>query len=111
MRHEFRERERESKALARELLQELEHMRLVVLKWRSGDGWVRGPISQNPPWYQNLCRQHERGRKRYPKPRTIIKRINTVKALRRVIQGRQNGYVYDERISAVLAAEMRARFG
>lgn len=84
-------------------------MRLTVLKYRKDNVFIRAPITQNPPWYQKFCREHERPRRRYPKPRTIIKRVNTVKALKRVIQGRTNGFVYDERISAVLAEELRLR--
>lgn len=97
--------------LARELLNELSHMRLQVIKYRKDNVFIRCPLTQNPPWYQRLCERHKRGRKRYPKHRTIIKRTNTVRALKRLIEGRQRGYVYDERINEIVKEEHEYRNG
>jgi hypothetical protein len=83
------------------MLYELESNRLVVAKIRIERGYIRAPISWNAPWYQRLCRANMTCRKRYPKARTIIKRIHTVTALRRMLKGDLTG-VYAERILAVI---------
>lgn len=102
-----RERERE---LVRELLGELDHMRLSVIKFRKDDVFIRAAITHNPHWYHRLCQQHLKGRKRFPKPRTIIRRAHVEKALRRFLAGKANGYIYDERIRGVIDEELELRY-
>lgn len=94
--------------LAVEWYEELDSQRLWVIKIpsREGEGYVRVPLTQNPLWYQQLCSEYEKKRKRYPKPRTYIKRINTLKALRRISFGNFRG-VYAERIITLM---VRLRF-
>ena len=60
-------------------------------------GYIRVPVSVNACWYRRLCSRHKVGRRRYPKPRTIIKRCHTIKALHRIIAGNTDG-VYAERL-------------
>ena len=83
---------------AKFLLEELEssHSGTIKVPGRNG-GYIRVPKSTNAEWYQRLCRQWERPTKRYPKPRTIIKRCDTIKALGRIIKGDTTG-VYAERL-------------
>ena len=96
--------------IAAELLQELRHSRLVVIKFRTAEGgYNRASISQNPPWYQSLCSREMRGRRRYPRPRTIIKRVDTIKALEKIARGRPVDGVYMERLIAVVDQEIEAR--
>lgn len=84
------------------MLQELLDHRLesCVLPSKFG-GYYRVLISQNCEWYQELCRRHEYPRKRYPKPRTMIRRRETIAALRRMIKGDYTG-VYADRIFSVM---------
>lgn len=60
-------------------------------------GYVRVAVAVNAEWYRWFCKRHLRGRRRYPKPRTIIKRRDTIRALRRLICGNYRG-VYAERL-------------
>lgn len=77
---------------------ELMSNRLHVVKIKTGDGYIRVAIGQSPRWYSDLCREHERRRrKRYRRHRTIIKRCHTLRALERISAGR-NGTVYAERL-------------
>ncbi len=64
------------------LLEELQQTRLVVVKYRTEQGWQRVAISSNPVWYQEFCAQYVGRRKRYPKLRTIIRRKNAECTLR-----------------------------
>jgi len=79
------------RSVAAELLAELEAHRLVVIKFRTtheGDEtWRRAAISSNPRWYSRLCRREEKSRRRYPKPRTVVRRPHTLTALRRIVAG------------------------
>lgn len=95
--------------LAAQLHEELDASRLVVLKWRSGDGWVRGPVSQNPPWYQQLCGQYLGRRRRYPKPRTIIRRVDVLRVLKRISLGITCRGLYYERLMDVIRDECESR--
>lgn len=84
------------------MLNDLESTRLEVCKYpgRHG-GYVRVVVSSNCEWYRQLCRNYVRPRKRYPKPRTIIRRQVTVKAIQRMLRGNLCG-VYAERILDVM---------
>lgn len=75
---------------ARVMLDELESGWLEVCKipGRDGEGFVRCVITQNAEWYRRFCAEWTRRRRRYPKERTIIKRCETVRALREMIGGR-----------------------
>lgn len=86
------------------MLQELIDHRLesCTLPSKFGSGRrYRVLVSCNCEWYQELCRRHEYPRKRYPKPRTIIRRRETIAALKRMIRGNYTG-VYADRIFDVL---------
>lgn len=83
------------------MLAELQGNRLVVAKFRVEGGYIRAPVSWNAPWYQRLCGAHTASRRRYPKPRTIIRRQHTIVALRRMLRGDMTG-VYAERILATI---------
>lgn len=62
---------------------------------------VRAAQSVNAEWYQEFCSQYKsctgRGRRRRSRPRTFIKRANTIKALEDIIDGRKTG-IYIERL-------------
>lgn len=62
-------------------------------------------IEQNAQWYRDFCAAYKNRRKRYAKPRTIIKRCDTKRALERIACGNVNG-VYAERLLPVV--EQRA---
>lgn len=94
---------------ARWLLEELESSRLEVCKvpGREG-GYVRVCVSVNAEWYRGFCGDWVRPRRRrYRRPRTIIKRCHTVRALQRIVGGNPRG-VYCERLLPLLV-ELRAR--
>jgi hypothetical protein len=89
------------------LLEELEAGWLEVIKAPGRDGgYVRVPISANAEWYRRFCRQYEVRRKRYPKPRTIIKRCHTIKALRRLMDGQKDG-IYVDRLKEFIEERIR----
>jgi hypothetical protein len=73
---------------AESLLDELLSRRLEVVKIPSGDGYIRVPIITNPEWYSKICKRFLNSRKRYPKPRTIIRRCNMIAALNNIISRR-----------------------
>ncbi len=83
------------------MLQELESNRLeVVLIPDCYDMTLnsrRVVISQNAAWYREFCSLYERGRRSGRKSDTLIKRENTVKALKKIING-VNDSVYTERL-------------
>jgi hypothetical protein len=96
-----------TKQCARLLLEELESGWLEVIKVPGRDGgYVRVPTSVNAEWYQRFCRLYEQGRRRYPKPRTIIKRCHTIRALGRLVEGGSDG-VYAERLAPFLEDKIR----
>ncbi len=84
------------------MLEELEGSYPVTVKVPSQQGgYIRVPVSKNPEWYSELCKRHIKQRvTRFRKPRTIIKRRDTLAALRRLIEGDDSG-VYAERILEV----------
>lgn len=69
---------------AQYMLEELEGRRLVVVKVRTENGWVRMATETNADWYQAFCDEYAAKRKRYPKVRTTIKRCHTINALRQI---------------------------
>lgn len=69
---------------AQYMLEELEERRLVVVKVRTEDGWKRMATETNADWYQIFCDEYTTKRKKYPKTRTIIKRIHTINALKQI---------------------------
>lgn len=80
------------------MLAEMESTRLEVAKIRTPrGGYVRVAVSVNAEWYQHLCRRYLSTRRRFPRPRTLIKRRDTLAALRRMILGNLSG-VYAARI-------------
>ena len=84
--------------LASRLLDELESGYLEVCKIPSPHGgYIRVPVSVNTEWYSRFCRRHTKGRRRYPKHRTIIRRCHTRAALRRMAAGDIRG-LYAERL-------------
>ena len=59
-------------------------------------GMIRVATTQNPEWYQEMCFEFPRpgrgGRKK--KPRTIVKRIETIKLINRLIKLRKSESKY-----------------
>jgi hypothetical protein len=88
--------------IVRMMLEELKGSCLEVAKipGREG-GYIRVPVSVNAEWYQRFCRSYLRTRPRYPKPRTIIRRQHTERALARLLSGCRKG-VYVERLIAFI---------
>lgn len=71
----------------------LKENRLEVMKVPRGEIWIRVAYARNCEWYQQLCGNYVRRRRRYPRVRTYIKRRETIKALERMISGdRQTEY-------------------
>ncbi len=70
-------------AAAASLLTELVSSRLEVARC----GTLRIVVSENCEWYRRFCSMFAASRKRYPKPRTIIKRSGTIRALQRIADG------------------------
>jgi len=80
------------------LVDELNGGWLEVCKIPTKRGYIRVSVSVNCEWYSRLCAAHTaQRRKRYRKPRTIIKRCVTLKALDRMSRGNMTG-VYAARI-------------
>lgn len=91
-------RKRLVRECARQFLEELDAGRLEVMKVPGSDGgYIRIPIEVNAEWYRRFCSQFETSRRRYPKPRTIIKRCHTRRALEKLANGGGKG-VYIERL-------------
>lgn len=87
-----------AQCLALHLLDELDSGCLTVAKIPSvHGGYVRVPTSINAPWYSAFCKEYMTTRRRYPKPRTLIRRCHARKALERIIAGTTEG-VYIERL-------------
>lgn len=79
----------DQQALAAEFAEELRGRRLEVCKvpGRDGEGFVRAVIVTNPEWYSWICEQHVRPRRRYPRPRTVIRRAELLRILDRMAAG------------------------
>lgn len=97
----------DARMAAQLLLEELLSSGLEVIKvpGREG-GYIRVPVSVNCEWYRRFCRTLQRGRRRYPKPRTIIKRCHTVAALKRLMRGNDKS-AYAERLMPFLEEVMQ----
>lgn len=83
------------------MLEELTASRLHVVKIRTDRGFVRVPVSSNAEWYRSFCRQYKSARrnKRYKKPRTIIKRCDTITHLMKIMRCDQRRLgLYHERL-------------
>src|SRR4051794_35935647 len=87
--------------LATEMLNDLETWRLEVVLIPAPDPQhschrVRCVQSQNPVWYRKFCELYPSGRQRRSwKPDTRIKREQTVRALKRIIDGDYSGEYAD----------------
>lgn len=80
------------------MLEELESNYLEVIKIKKSDQtWTRIAVSKNAEWYSAFCKKYLSTRKRYPKPRTFIKRNGTIAALRKIISGKTDG-IYVSRL-------------
>lgn len=92
---------RKIREAAKILLEELEAGYLEVCKVPSRHGgYIRVPVSVNAEWYRRLCTRHQsarRKRRTCRRPRTVIRRCDTISALRRIMRGDFRG-VYAERI-------------
>ena len=86
-------------ATAAAMLVSLRHGRLEVVVDR--ERCIRQVVGTNAQWYRNFCAAHERRRKRLKRPRTIIKRCDTVSALHRLIDGRYEGE-YAQRLMPIV---------
>lgn len=96
-------------SLAGQMLEELQIERLNVCKVRSQDGFIRVAVAQNPPWYQRLCADYVGTRRRFPRPRTIIKRKDTLRTLSQLANGDRRETLYQERLIEVLSREFDNR--
>ena len=82
---------RQIRQAAAEMAAEFAAQRLEVCKLPTDDGYIRVVVCPSPTWYQKLCRKYEfHRRRRYRKPRTIIKRVDTLRTLRRIAAGIAN---------------------
>lgn len=84
-----------------EMLEELQALKLEVCKVPTDSGYVRCVVCPNPHWYSKLCQQWEQLRKnrRWRRPRTIIKRVDTLKALRRIAANGLDSTQYSQRLA------------
>jgi len=83
---------------AKRMLEELDAGWLGVAKVRGRyGGYVRVTVSVNAEWYQRFCARYMASRRRYPKPRTVIKRCHTRAALVKLANGGGHG-VYVDRL-------------
>ncbi len=85
------------------MLDQLRGNRLEVAKLPTATGYRRFVVSQNAPWYREFCAAWERergvrgGRFGRNRPRTIIRRRDTERALVRMLAGDFSGE-YAERL-------------
>ncbi len=91
------------------LLEELEAMKLTVIVVPDGrensHRGVRAVVCPNPEWYSQLCQSHLalRRNRRWKRPRTIIKRCNTLRALRVIVDsGINRKFIYHQRLLSVI---------
>lgn len=76
---------------AGEMADEFAAQRLEVCKIKTDEGYIRVVVCPSPYWYSKLCRKFEfPRRRRYTKHRTIIKRVDTLRTLRRIAAGVAN---------------------
>ena len=105
------------RAVARRMLRELENGYLEVCLTEAPEVMhsghkVRAVCSQNAHWYRNYCEKHTsctgRGSRRRKRPRTYIKRRNTIRGLRNLIAGIRIG-IDAERLESVILREIAKR--
>lgn len=75
------------------MLEELKDCRLEVVlvkSKRDPRGKIRQVVNANPKWYSELCERYKHPRRRYPRPRTIIKRWWTIHVLKQFVNGKVN---------------------
>ncbi len=74
------------------MAEELEgsYLEVVKIPGRYG-GYIRVPVSVNAEWYRVFCKQYLSTRRRFPRPRTLIKRRDTLTALGRLHSGNFRG--------------------
>lgn len=82
-----------TRAAAEIMLAELRENRLEVVRV----GVLRVAQSRNAAWYRSFCGAYTGRRRRFPRPRTIIRRATTEAALKRLAAGNASG-VYGERL-------------
>jgi hypothetical protein len=76
------------RVVAREMLAELEANYLHVAKVPIPNGYKRVVVSFNAWWYRDFCGDWLRDRGgRYRKPRTMIRRQHTIRAMKEIISG------------------------
>jgi hypothetical protein len=93
-------------AIAKALLSDLNAGYLEVAKVPSRQGgYIRVPVSVNAEWYRRFCKRYLTTRRKYPKPRTLIRRCHTEAALRRIIDGRQTDTEYARRLCEFIRQE------
>lgn len=86
---------------ASEMLEELRALKLEVCKVATDTGYVRCVVCLNPHWYSKLCQQWEQRRRnlKWRRPRTIIKRVDTLKALQRIAASGLDSTQYSQRLA------------
>ena len=60
----------------------------------------RAVVSKNPKWYQDFCRTYEYDARK-KKTKTIIKRANTLRALKALSDGRKSKHKYVEHLTEI----------
>jgi len=60
----------------------------------------RAVVSKNPKWYRDFCRAYEYD-VRKKKPKTVIKRANTLRALKALSGGRKSKHKYVEHLTEI----------
>jgi len=74
-------------------------------------------VSTNADWYRAFCSAHKTTRRKYPKPRTIIKRVDTTRILEYISQYGENfsrkGLYYARLMEAIesYAVTIKERYG
>jgi hypothetical protein len=83
-----------------EMLEELRSLKLEVCKIQTDSGYIRCVVCPNPKWYSGLCQQWTklRGNRKWRRPRTIIKRVDTLKALKRIASNGLDSTEYSRRL-------------
>lgn len=87
---------------ARQMLDELLTLKLQVCS--NQGGYIRVVVCPNPDWYSRLCQQHLmlRPNRRWKRPRTIIRRVHTIRVLETLSEGwRGSGTCFDRVLDAV----------
>ena len=60
----------------------------------------RAVVSKNPKWYQDFCRTYEYDARK-KKMKTIIKRANTLRALKALSEGRASKHKYIDHLTEI----------